>query len=104
MTARKSSMLVAIGTVERAVLTRVQHGNSLPGVIGDARDQVYGVDIRRSDHFAHILKAPCNAETFTDGLQTLLILIANCNRGDVWVVYVDGHEFRAKTKTYDRNI
>ena len=79
-----------------AVLAGLQHSDCLPGMVGDAGDKVYGVELVRVDDLADIADAPLDAEALADALEPFFAQVADRHLLDVGVLEVDGDEFSSE--------
>jgi hypothetical protein len=91
-------MVVAMGTVHMTCLPALR-GDGHPSMVGDGRIDVHEVDVRVGQHVVIAGVARVDAEGVADGVALGVRALADGVHVRLWMLLVDGDEFRAEAES-----
>jgi hypothetical protein len=86
------------------VLARLERGDGHPAVVGDGRVDVDGINVGILEDVGKLLVADRDIEGVPDGVQLLLVALADGVAGRFRVALPDGDEFRAEAQSDDGDV
>ncbi len=86
------------------MLAGLERSHRLPGVIGDRRVDVDGLDVGVPEQLVEVGVAPGDAESVADGIQLLLRSLTDGVQVGLGMTLVDGNKLRPKAETDEGNV